>query len=63
MAIKRGRKVVGDLREAASSDSDTDVRKSAVFALSRLPGDEAATQLIIVANSNRDCEVRKQAIF
>ena len=41
MANKGGKKVVADLREATSNDPDTDVRKAAVFALSRLPGDEA----------------------
>jgi len=39
------------------------VRKSAVFALSRLPEDEAATQLIAVADTSKDAAVRKQAIF
>jgi len=34
-----------------------------VFALSRLPGDEAATQLIAVADSSKDPAVRRQAIF
>jgi hypothetical protein len=34
-----------------------------MFALSRLPGDEAATQLIAVADLSRDPAVRRQAIF
>ena len=62
MAGKGGREVSGDLRQAASDPDDT-VRKSAVFALSRLPGGEAAAQLIAVADSSKDPSVRKQAVF
>jgi HEAT repeat protein len=52
MATQGGKKVAGDLREAAANDPDTGV-----------PEDKAATQLIMVADSNRDPEVRRQAIF
>ena len=37
--------------------------KKAVFALSQLPKDEAVPKLIEVARSNRNAEVRRQAMF
>ena len=52
-----------DLRTLATNDPNEQIRKSAVFALSRLPSDEAATQLIAVADSSKDPVVRRQAIF
>jgi HEAT repeat protein len=63
MASKGGKEVISDLRQAAASDPEDSVRKSAVFALSRLPADEATTQLIAVADTSKDMSVRKQAIF
>jgi HEAT repeat protein len=63
MANKGGKKVTDDLRTIATNDPNEQMRKSAVFALSRLPSDEAATQLIAVADSSNDPAVRKQAIF
>jgi HEAT repeat protein len=39
------------------------VKKRAVFALSQLRGDQGVTELIRVARTNRNPEVRKQAIF
>ncbi len=60
---KGGKKVTEDLRTLATNDPNEQIRKSAVFALSRLPGDEAATQLIAVADSSKDPIVRRQAIF
>ena len=39
------------------------MKKKAVFALSQLPADEGVPKLIQVARSNRNPEVRKQAIF
>jgi HEAT repeat protein len=52
-----------DLRTLATDDPNEQIRRSAVFALSRLPGDEAATQLIAVADSSKDPTVRRQAVF
>jgi HEAT repeat protein len=63
MANKGGKRVTEDLRTIATNDPNEQIRKSAVFALSRLPGDEAATQLIAVADSSKDPAVRRQAVF
>ena len=60
MATKGGKRVTEDLRTLATDDPNEQIRKSAVFALSRLPGDEAATQLIAVADSSKDPD-RSQA--
>lgn len=42
---------------------DREVRKSAVFALSQRPRDEGVPALISVARTNKDPEIRKQALF
>ena len=39
------------------------MKKKAVFALSQMPADEGVPKLIEVARSNRNPEVRKQAMF
>ena len=39
------------------------MKKKAVFALSQLPKDEGVPMLIQVARTNRNAEVRKQAMF
>jgi hypothetical protein len=44
-------------------DTDREVRKSAVFALSQRPREEGVPVLIRIAETNRDPEIRKQAIF
>lgn len=41
----------------------TDVKRKAVFALTQIPRDEGVPLLIEVARTNRNPEVRKQAIF
>ena len=43
--------------------SDAADRKQAVFAISRLPQSEATDQLVNLAGSSPDPEVRKQAVF
>jgi hypothetical protein len=48
---------------SAIDDPDTDVKKRAVFALSQLPRDEGIPLLIQLARTNRNAEVRKQAMF
>jgi hypothetical protein len=48
---------------AIENDPETDVKRKAVFALSQLPNDEGVTKLIEVARTNRNREVRKQALF
>jgi HEAT repeat protein len=44
-------------------DVDREVREHAVFALSQRPKDEAVPELIRVARSHRDPEIRKKALF
>jgi HEAT repeat protein len=39
------------------------MKKKAVFALSQLPKDEGVPKLMEVARTNRNPEVRKQAMF
>src|SRR5204862_7496335 len=63
LAPKAGKKAVGTITGASENDSDTDVKKKAVFALSQLPKDEGVPKLIEVAQNNRNPEVRKQAMF
>jgi HEAT repeat protein len=63
MAEKGGKAVAGDLRNQAENDPEASLRKSAVFALSRLPKDEAIPQLIQLATTSKDPAVRKQAVF
>ena len=64
-----GRKVEGDPRivrslgESAQNDPNAAIRKSAVFALSRLPADQAVPQLIQVASTSKDAATRREAIF
>jgi len=63
MATKGGKLVAGDLRDSAENDPSEQVRRSAVFALSRLPAPDATTQLMHVADTSKDPIVRKQAVF
>lgn len=42
---------------------DREVRKSAVFSLSQRPKDEAVPALIRIARTNKDPEIRRNAIF
>ena len=51
------------IRSAVDNDPETDVKRKAVFALSRLPKDEGVPLLIEIARNNRNREVRKQAMF
>lgn len=48
---------------AESQTTDRDIRTQAVFALSQRPKDEGVPVLIRVAQSNRDPEVRRSALF
>jgi len=58
------RKVASDeIARAVESDPETEVKKRAVFALSQLPNGEGVPKLIEVARTNRNAEVRKQAMF
>jgi hypothetical protein len=51
------------VRNAIDNDPDTAVKKAALGALARMPGDEGIPLLIQVARTNRNTEVRKQAMF
>jgi len=45
------------------SDEDRELRKHAVFALSQRPRDEAVPELVRIARTHRDPEIRKAAMF
>lgn len=52
-----------EIARALEQDPETEVKRSAVFALSRLPADEGVPKLMELARSHRNAEVRKQAMF
>ncbi|MFL5541907.1 MAG: HEAT repeat domain-containing protein [Longimicrobiaceae bacterium] len=47
----------------ADSEEDRDLRKHAVFALSQRPREEAVPELVRIARTHRDPEIRKTAMF
>jgi hypothetical protein len=51
------------IQNAIQNDPDTEVKKTAVGALARMPKDEGVPLLIQVARTNRNVDVRKQAMF
>ena len=51
------------IQNAINNDPDTAVKKTAVGALARMPKDEGIPLLIQVARTNRNVDVRKQAMF
>jgi HEAT repeat protein len=58
------RKIAADeIARAVDNDPQTEVKKRAVFALSQLPNGEGVPKLIDLAKTNRNAEVRKQAMF
>ncbi len=60
---KAGKKAAAAIAGAIENDPETGVKRHAVFALSQLPKDEGIPLLIQVARTNRNPEVRKQAMF
>jgi HEAT repeat protein len=54
-------KAMGDI--AADASEDREVRQSAVFGLSRRPADESVPALIKISESDRDPEIRRNAMF
>jgi len=60
---KNDPRIVRSLGESAQNDPNAAIRKSAVFALSRLPADQAVPQLIQVASTSKDVATRREAIF
>ena len=51
------------ISDAIANDPETEVKKKAVFALTQMPSGEGVPLLIQVARTNRNPEVRKQAMF
>ena len=51
------------IADAIANDPETEVKKKAVFALTQMPNGEGVPLLIQVARTNRNAEVRKQAVF
>ena len=47
----------------SDGDEDRELRKHAVFALSQRPREEAVPELVRIARSHRDPEIRKTAMF
>jgi HEAT repeat protein len=48
---------------ALAKDPETEVKRQAVFALSRFPNGEGIPKLMDVARTNANPEVRRQAMF
>jgi len=51
------------INDAIANDPETDVKKKAVFALTQMPSSEGVPLLIQVVRTNKNAEVRKQAMF
>jgi hypothetical protein len=59
-----GEAVTANLAELTGEAAlDREIRKQAVFALSQRRGEEGVTALIQIARTNRDPEIRKNALF
>jgi HEAT repeat protein len=63
LAQRAGARIASTIADAIANDPETEVKKRAVFALSQLPKDEGVPLLIQIARTNRNPEVRKQAMF
>ena len=64
LAQRAGQKMAESaINDAIANDPETEVKKKAVFALTQMPAGEGVPLLIQVARTNRNPEVRKQAIF
>jgi HEAT repeat protein len=63
VARRAGAKAMDTVSNAIDKDPDSEVKKKAVFALSQMPKDEGVPKLIDVARTNRNVEVRRQAMF
>jgi hypothetical protein len=59
---KAGQKAVGVITSAIDNDPERDVKRRAVAALRQLPNGEGIPLLIQLARTNRDPDVRKQAM-
>jgi len=56
-------RVTALLTQQASDDPNAAIRKSAVFALSRLPASEGVPKLVQLASTTKDPTTRREAIF
>jgi HEAT repeat protein len=64
LAQRAGQKLAESaINDAIANDPETEVKKKAVFALTQMPAGEGVPLLIHVARTNRNLEVRKQAMF
>ena len=63
LAHKAGQKEAAFIRDQVDNDPDTQVKRRAVAALEQLPKDQGVPLLIQVARTNKNPEVRKQAMF
>lgn len=63
LSQRAGQRAVGAIAEAIERDPDTEVKRTAVFALSQLPADDGVPRLIQIARAHSNAAVRKQAFF
>ena len=64
LAQRAGQKIAESaINDAIANDPETEVKKKAVFALTQMPAGEGVPLLIQVVRTNRNPEVRKQAMF
>jgi HEAT repeat protein len=64
LAQRAGQKIAASaINDAIANDPETQVKKKAVFALTQMPSNEGVPLLIQVVKTNRNAEVRKQAMF
>jgi hypothetical protein len=64
LAQRAGQKIAESaINDAIANDPETEVKKKAVFALTQMPAGQGVPLLIQVARTNRNPEVRKQAMF
>jgi HEAT repeats len=64
LAQRAGQKIAESaINDAIANDPETEVKKKAVFALTQMPAGQGVPLLIQVARTNRNPEVRKQAVF
>jgi hypothetical protein len=63
LAFRAETEAAATIQNVIDTDPDTAVKKTAVGALARMPKDEGVPLLIQVARTNKNAEVRKQAMF
>lgn len=63
LAFRAEAEATATIQNVIDNDPDTAVKKTAVGALARMPKDQGVPLLIQVARTNKNAEVRKQAMF